>query len=90
MHLFRDLAHISLMAVKIRIFNGCAIGYLEKVEFGVTREDFLINTGKVAPTQGLLERIAVAISPATRAFTRADLHHLSILTPPAAGQMTLK
>ncbi|MBS0967550.1 phosphatase PAP2 family protein [Chimaeribacter arupi] len=51
---------------------------------------FLINTGKVAPTQGLLERIAVAISPATRAFTRADLHHLSILTPPAAGQMTLK
>ncbi|MDU6412278.1 MAG: phosphatase PAP2 family protein [Yersiniaceae bacterium] len=45
---------------------------------------FLINTGKVAPTQGLLERIAVAISPATRAFTRADLHQLSVLTPPAA------
>ncbi|HHB1427682.1 TPA: phosphatase PAP2 family protein [Serratia odorifera] len=34
----------------------------------------LVNSGKAAPTQGLLEQIAVTISPASKPFTRADLH----------------
>lgn len=34
----------------------------------------LINTGTAAPTQGLLERIAVTIAPVEKPFVRADLH----------------
>jgi membrane-associated phospholipid phosphatase len=34
----------------------------------------LINTGTAAPTQGLLERIAVSIAPVEKPFVRADLH----------------
>ncbi|AHG21839.1 hypothetical protein Z042_21135 [Chania multitudinisentens RB-25] len=34
----------------------------------------LINTGSAAPTQSLLERIAVTIAPVERPFIRADLH----------------
>lgn len=34
----------------------------------------LINTGSAAPTQGLLERIAVTIAPVHKPFVRADLH----------------
>ncbi|MFC0229314.1 phosphatase PAP2 family protein [Serratia aquatilis] len=34
----------------------------------------LINTGSAAPTQGLLERIAVTIAPIEKPFVRADLH----------------
>jgi hypothetical protein len=36
---------------------------------------FLINTGTAAPTQGLLERIAVTIAPVHKPFVRADLHN---------------
>lgn len=42
---------------------------------------FLINTGTAAPTQGLLERIAVTIAPVKKPFTRADLH----AKPPAVS-----
>ena len=45
MHLFRDPAHISLAAVKIPFFIGCANGYLAKVEFPVTSGDFLGKGG---------------------------------------------
>ncbi|CAM4060687.1 phosphatase PAP2 family protein [Serratia silvae] len=34
----------------------------------------LINSGTAAPTQGLLERIAVTIAPVEKPFVRADLH----------------
>lgn len=34
----------------------------------------LINSGSAAPTQGLLERIAVTIAPVEKPFVRADLH----------------
>jgi membrane-associated phospholipid phosphatase len=34
----------------------------------------LINSGTAAPTQGLLERIAVTIAPIEKPFVRADLH----------------
>ncbi|MFV8847173.1 phosphatase PAP2 family protein [Serratia fonticola] len=34
----------------------------------------LINSGTAAPTQGLLERIAVTIAPVEKTFVRADLH----------------
>ncbi|HHQ6550095.1 TPA: phosphatase PAP2 family protein [Serratia fonticola] len=34
----------------------------------------LINSGTAAPTQGLLEKIAVTIAPVEKPFVRADLH----------------
>ncbi|WP_114193541.1 phosphatase PAP2 family protein [Edaphovirga cremea] len=49
---------------------------------------FLINTGKVAPTQGLLEHIAAAISPAGKAFTRADLHRMQV--QPVQADLVIK
>ncbi|CAI0867130.1 phosphatase PAP2 family protein [Serratia ficaria] len=45
-----------------------------KIAVAVAVPLLLINTGKAAPTQGLLEQIAVTISPASKPFTRADLH----------------
>lgn len=34
----------------------------------------LVNNGTAAPTQGLLEKIAVTIAPVEKPFVRADLH----------------
>jgi len=42
----------------------------------------LINSGTAAPTQGLLERIAVTIAPVEKPFVRADLHKIPQVSAP--------
>lgn len=42
----------------------------------------LINSGTAAPTQGLLERIAVTIAPVEKPFVRADFHKKSQVSAP--------
>ncbi|HEY0211778.1 phosphatase PAP2 family protein [Acerihabitans sp.] len=48
----------------------------------------LVVQGKKAPTQGLLEQIALTVAPVQRVYTRADLHGKGRLVVPDTVQIT--
>lgn len=48
----------------------------------------LVIQGKKAPTQGLLEQIALMVAPVQRVYTRADLHGKGRLVLPDTVQIT--
>ncbi|WP_410014344.1 phosphatase PAP2 family protein [Sodalis sp. C49] len=48
----------------------------------------LVVQGKKAPTQGLLEQIALTVAPIERVYTRADLHGKGRLALPDTVQIT--